>query len=127
MHKLSKKKGKPTMKIIASFDSPDSADFAAGAVKRAISPLSTISTKERYPSYGNMGLNVFSAYNVVSTTPTYSMPIYTPSEFSLSQDLSRQADYLHNDHILEVVCRKEDYPIVSKIIIAHGGRNISKL
>ncbi|MDE7303623.1 MAG: hypothetical protein K2N60_09945 [Oscillospiraceae bacterium] len=115
------------MKIIASFDSPDSADFAAGAVKRAISPLSTISTKERYPSYGNIGLNVFSAYNVVSTTPTYSMPIYTPSEFSLSQDISRQADYLHNDHILEVVCRKEDYPVVSKIIIAHGGRNISKL
>ena len=115
------------MKIIASFDSPDSADFAAGAVKRAISPLSTVVAKDIYQNSGNQGLNVFSAFNVISTTPTYSMPVYTPSEFSLREDESRQSDYLHNDHILEVVCRKEDYPTVSKIITAYGGRNISKL
>ncbi|MCM1059402.1 MAG: hypothetical protein NC452_03820 [Eubacterium sp.] len=112
------------MKIRASFDSPDSADFAAGAIQRAISPLSSVKTKERYSNSGDVGLNIFSSYNVISTTPTYSMPVYTAAE---SSDIGSGADYLHNDHILEVVCRKEDYPTVSRIIIGHGGRNISKL
>lgn len=120
-------KGIISMKIIASFDSPDSADFAAGAVKRAISPLSTVVTKDVYPNSGNLGLNVFSSFNVISSTPTYSMPVYTPIAFSPSEYDGHRNDYLHNDHILEVVCRKEEYPVVSKLIIAHGGRNISKL
>ncbi len=115
------------MKIISSFDSPDSADFAAGAIKRAVSPLSSVETKELYPNSGDIGLNVFSSFNVISSTPTYSMPVYTPIAFSPSEDDGHQTDYLHNDHIIEVVCRKEEYPVVSKLIIAHGGRNISKL
>lgn len=115
------------MKITASFDSPDSADFAAGAIKRAISPLSSVKTKELYSNSGDIGLNVFSSYNIISSTPTYSMPVYTPIAFSPSEEDGDGADYLHNDHILEVVCRREDYPTVSRIIIGHGGRNISKL
>ncbi len=114
------------MKIIASFDSADTADFAAGAIKRAVSPLSSAEAKEIPPLHGNIGLNVFTAFNVVSTTPTYSMPIYNPAAFDISSD-EHASDYAHGDHIVEVVCRKEEYPAVSKIIIAHGGRNISKL
>ena len=115
------------MKIIASFDSPDSADFAAGAVKRAISPLSTVVAKDVYPNSGDIGLNVFSAFNVTSTTPTYSMPVYNPTAFLSGETGDHRSDYIRNDHIVEVVCRKEDYPVVSKIITAYGGRNISKL
>lgn len=120
-------KGIISMKIIASFDSPDSADFAAGAVQRAISPLSTVVTKDVYQNSGNLGLNVFSSFNVISSTPTYSMPVYTPIAFSPSEADDHRSDYLHNDHVVEIVCRKEDYPVVSKIITAYGGRNISKL
>lgn len=114
------------MKIIASFDSADTADFAAGDVQRAISPLSTAVAKELPPLSENQRLNIFAAFNVVSTTPTYSMPTYTPAAFDISAD-EHASDYTHGEHIVEVVCRKEEYPAVSKIIIAHGGRNISKL
>ncbi len=114
------------MKIIASFDSADTADFAAGAIKRAISPLSSASAKEIPPLNGNIVPNIFGAVNLISTTPTYSMPIYNPAAFNIVED-ERSSDYTHSDHIIEVVCRKEEYPAVSKIIVAHGGRNISKL
>ncbi len=114
------------MKIIASFDSADTADFTAGAIKRAVSPLSSAEAREIPPLPGNLGLNVFTAFNVVSTTPTYSMPVYNPTAFDITAD-EHASDYTHSDHIVEVVCRKEEYPAVSKIIIAHGGRNITKL
>ena len=48
------------MKIIAHFDSPDSADFAAGALKNALSPLASIETKE------------YSAQNSTNKTPKQS-------------------------------------------------------
>jgi len=114
------------MKIIASFDSADTADFAAGAVQRAVSPLSSARAVEIPPLPGDIGMRVFTAFNVVSTTPTYSMPVYNPTAFDIDAD-EHASDYTHNDHIIEVVCRKEEYPAVSKIIIAHGGRNITKL
>ncbi len=114
------------MKIIASFDSADTADFAAGAIKRAVSPLSSAEAKEIPPLPDNIGPNIFEAINLISTTPTYSMPVYNPVAFNIDED-ERASDYTHSDHIIEVVCRKEEYPAVSKIIIAHGGRNITKL
>ncbi|MGN0675184.1 MAG: hypothetical protein ACI4KG_05500, partial [Oscillospiraceae bacterium] len=114
------------MKITAYFDSPDSADFAAGALKRAISPLSTIKIKEPSSGSDKINMNIFSSYNPAVTTPTYSMPVYTPAAFA-DNNVQGHNDSIKNDCIIEVICRKEDYPAVSKIIISHGGRNISKL
>lgn len=114
------------MKITASFDSADTADFAAGDIARAISPLSSAVAKSIPYQNGNLKMNVFAAFNIAATTPTYSMPTYTPESFDITSD-EHASDYSRGDHIVEVVCRREEYPTVSKIIIAHGGRNISKL
>lgn len=114
------------MKITAHFDSPDSADFAAGALKRAVSPLSSIKISKSSPDSDKIGMNIFSSYNPAVTTPTYSIPVYIPAAFS-DNNVQDHNDNIKNDYIIEVICRKEDYPAASKIIINHGGRNISKL
>lgn len=114
-----------SMKILASFDSADSADFAAGALKNAVSPLSSIEVKNNSHN-DKISMNIFSSFNPVVTTPTYSMPVYNPFAFENKTD-SRQKDYLKNEFILEIICSKEDYHTVSRIITNHGGRNISKL
>lgn len=113
------------MKIIAHFDSPDSADFAAGAVKNAISPLSSIETKEYSAQKGKDIMNFFAAYNTTSASPTYSMPIFNPAAYA-DTDVNGQ-DSSGGGHILEVVCRREDAAKASRIIIGYGGRNISRL
>ncbi|MDE5859819.1 MAG: hypothetical protein K2H23_05475, partial [Oscillospiraceae bacterium] len=113
------------MKIIAHFDSPDSADFAAGAVKNAISPLSSIETKDHSARKNKDIMNLFTAYNTASTSPTYSMPMLSPAAFSASRGYN--TDSSGDDHVLEVVCRREDAAKASRIIIGYGGRNISRL
>lgn len=113
------------MKIIAHFDSADSADFAAGALKNALSPLSSIETKEYFPPRNTIGMNSFAAFNTNSGTPTYSAPL-TYSRNASDYD-SRENDYIASKHILEVVCRSEDAAKASRIIIGHGGRDISSL
>lgn len=114
------------MKITASFDSPDSADHAAGALKRALSPLTKIETKDLNVRNSYSDMNIFPVYNTTSAaTPTYSVPVYNPLFYSNMND--REQDHFGEDHILEVTCRKEDESAVSRIIIGYGGRNISKL
>lgn len=113
------------MKIIAHFDSADSADFAAGALKNALSPLTSIETKDYYPSEGTRYLNTYAVFNTNSNFPTYSVP-FSFTKNSVDYD-SRGIDYAAPRHILEVVCRSEDAAKASRIIIGHGGRNISSL
>lgn len=113
------------MKIIAHFDSPDSADFAAGALKNAISPLSSVETKDDRPKKDRDIMNIFTAYNTSSTSPTYSMPMLNPAVYA---DVGgSEPDRSGGDSVLEVVCRREDAAKVSRIIIGYGGRNISRL
>lgn len=114
------------MKIIAHFDSADSADFAAGALKNALSPLSSVEAKEYRAKSEDIGMNVFTAFNTAATSPTYSMPMYNPAAY-VSADSDRDRDYSAEDHAVEVICRKEDAATASRIIIGHGGRNISRL
>ncbi|MCH5350073.1 MAG: hypothetical protein J1E40_12170 [Oscillospiraceae bacterium] len=114
------------MKITAHFDSPDSADFAAGALRNVLSPLSAIETKNLPYKRSADSMNVFAAYNTVSTTPTYSMPLYNPTGNRFIS--SREQDMIGGtEHILQVICRNEEAHIASQIIINHGGRNISKI
>lgn len=113
------------MKIIAHFDSADSADFAAGALKNALSPLSSIETKEYFPPQNTVGMSGYAAFNTNSNFPTYSVPfVYTRNAADYD---SRETDYIASKHVLEVVCRSEDAAKASRIIIGHGGRNISSL
>ena len=113
------------MKIIAHFDSPDSADFAAGALKNALSPLASVETKDYSEQNYTNKTNTVVAFNTTTSNPTYSMP------FSYSirngEGGSFENDYISSKHVLEVVCRSEDAAKASRIIIGHGGRDITRL
>lgn len=113
------------MKIIAHFDSPDSADFAAGALRNALSPLASIETKEYSAQNSTNKTNMAVAFNTTTSNPTYSVPF----SYSLrnSEGGAFENDYISSKHVLEVVCRSEDAAKASRIIIGHGGRDITKL
>ena len=114
------------MKITASFNSPDSADHAAGALKRALSPLASIETKNlNKKGHSDDVSGIYAAFNTVSTTPTYSMPVYSSAFYE--NVISREQEQPVTGCILEVVCRKDEESAASRIIIGYGGRNISKL
>lgn len=106
------------MKITAHFNSPDNADFAAGALKRILSPLSTIETENQSLENSNININIFPVFNLTSITPSYSIPVKVNAV-----DESSQCDSC----ILKVVCRKEETAEVMRIIIGFGGRNITKI
>ena len=113
------------MKIIAHFDSPDSADFAAGALKNALSPLASVETKEYSAQNMTNKTNTVVAFNTTTSNPTYSMPF----SYSLRNGESEvfENDYNSAKHVVEVVCRSEDAAKASRIIIGHGGRDITRL
>ena len=104
------------MKITAHFDSPDRADFAAGALKKALSPLTKIETEYSLPD--DISINIFPVFNLSSITPTYSIPVQT-NTFSNTNS--------NDDCILKVVCRNEEVAEAMRIIIGFGGRNITKI
>lgn len=117
------------MKITAHFDSPDSADFAAGAVARALSTLTSVKTESRGISSPGNNMNAFASFNTLSITPPYSIPIYIPSVYTsrIPEGDKRKLDYSVQDNILEIVCSRDEAAAASNIIVSHGGRNISKL
>ena len=107
------------MKITAHFNSPDSADFAAGALKRALSPLTKIETEcNLLATDDNISINIFPVFNLASITPTYSIPVQNNNALTLNSS---------DDCILTVICRKEESAEALRIIIGFGGRNISKI
>lgn len=114
------------MKITAYFDSPDNADFAVGALKKALSPIASVDARTVYPGSHKISMDIFSSFNLSGTTPTYSMPVYNLNAYKDINQL-RQKDYQKENHILEVVCQKEEAPVAHRIIIGYGGRNITKI
>lgn len=106
------------MKIIAHFNSPDAADFAAGALKKALSPLTKIETDILSNNNDNTDINIFPVFNLSSITPTYSTPVKT----NLSID-----SFINDDCILRITCRGEEATEAIRIIIGFGGRNIFKI
>ncbi len=106
------------MKITAHFNSPDSADFAAGALKRALSPLTKIETDNHWKVNDNTSINIFPVFNLSSITPTYSVPVQTDNYTDTNSS---------DDCVLRVVCRKEEIAEAMRIIIGFGGRNITRI
>ncbi|MBQ8786638.1 MAG: hypothetical protein IJZ61_03275 [Oscillospiraceae bacterium] len=106
------------MKITAHFNSPDSADFAAGALKRTLSPLTKIETENRHNINIDTGINIFPVFNLASITPTYSVPVRRNNSSHTNSS---------EDCVLRVICRKEEAAEASRIIIGFGGRNITKI
>lgn len=106
------------MKITAHFSSPDSADFAAGAIKRALSPLTKIETENFSADNNNISINIFPVFNLSSITPSYSVPVRTNASENVNSV---------DDCILSIVCRREEAAKAMQIIIGFGGRNITKI
>lgn len=106
------------MKITAHFNSPDSADFAAGALKRTLSPLTKIETESSHIVNSDIDINIFPVFNLTSITPTYSVPVLKNNSNSTNSS---------DDCVLRVICKNEEAAEASRIIIGFGGRNITKI
>ena len=106
------------MKITAHFNSADSADFAAGAIRRTLSPHTKIETETTALIDDNTSINIFPVFNLASFTPTYSIPVQTDNFHKINSN---------DDCILKVICRNEEAAEALRIIIGFGGRNISKI
>ena len=106
------------MKITAHFNSPDSADFAAGALEKSLSSFTKVETENKYAVIDKTSINIFPVFNFSSITPTYSVPV---------QINNLQTAISSDDCILTVICKKEESAEALRIIIGFGGRNISKI
>lgn len=114
------------MKITAEFDSVNSADMAAAAIRQQISPFSDIKVTE-YRSEKNLtankGMLAFSSYNPSYSPGFYSFPVAVNGTFSNTADDFNETD-LRSGAVLEATFIKDDERRVSNIIVSHGGREI---
>ncbi len=110
------------MKIIAEFDSVNSADIAAANIRRTISPFSDIRVlqKHEHTSVSFSGLTAaFGNGNPAIGPNMYTYPVPATNGIDLNE---------HTEKVtLEVVCTKEDRKKVSGIIINSGGYSLNEL
>lgn len=111
------------MKIIAEFDSINSADLAAASIRKSISPFSDIKTS-------NMNHHSEISFNRLTATFGNGNPAIGPNMYTYPlpyTSLNTQGiDTDHNRVILEVICTADDRKKVSSIIINGGGCEISE-
>lgn len=115
------------MKLTAEFDSVNSADHAASAIRKNISVFSDISINPKYNdksfiTYKKTG--IFSSFNPSVNQHIYSFPVTTNGVYSVSADFINETD-LRTDTTLEVICGSNDRKAISGIITNCGGREIS--
>lgn len=116
------------MKFKAEFDSPDTADICAAALRNRISSISSIQVKDTSPEQTKRGIRILPAFDAsTTTTPMFSLPIFNAAFVNSNISSTVEADYTRKHPTLEVVCRKEDEKTVSNIIVGYGGLNIKKL
>lgn len=111
------------MKFTAEFDSVNSADIAASAIRRCISDFSDICVSDEHAKQKiRSDLFLFPAYNPSYSDPMYTAPIFVSDRFEPN---SRNEVSLRHHPTLEVICRNESSKSVSSLIIGYGGRNIT--
>ncbi|MBP1549346.1 MAG: hypothetical protein J6A05_05020 [Oscillospiraceae bacterium] len=106
------------MKITAHFNSSVSADFAAGTLKRVLSPLTKIETENQSSFNTDVSINIFPVFNLSGVTPSYSTAVKTDTINDTKSD---------DSCVLKVICKKEEVAEAMRIIIGFGGRNITKI
>ena len=111
------------MKYSAEFDSVNTAEIAAAAIKKQISPFSDINIKpnKEIGNNDNNSLIIFGNYNPSSATPPYAA---VNTVYAIN-DASEQENNDDSGAVLEIQCRSEDAKSVSRLLIGYGGRNIS--
>ncbi len=115
------------MKLTAEFDSVNSADLAAAAIRKRISPFSDISVKEKRAAKeytSNKSMRIFSSFNPSVNQYTYSLPVSTMGSYSNTINSLNETD-MDSGAVLSVICRREDEKNTSGVIISHGGHDIS--
>ena len=117
-------KGSVFMKYTAEFDSINTAEIAAAALKKYISSFSEINVYDKLHQHtgdDHSGFVLFSGFNPTVTSPLYNG---TVSAVEIPDDDPTPEVSMRTCPTLEVVCRSEDAKNVSRIIIGYGGRNI---
>lgn len=112
------------MKYTAEFDSINTADIAAAAIKKFISSFSEINVYDKLHQDKGEHHNDFILFSGFNPPPTYSF--YNGTAFAVGVDDVHDTTEV-NKRIcptLEVTCRTEDAKNVSRIIVGYGGRNI---
>ena len=114
------------MRLTAEFDSVNSADLAAAAIRKSISPFSDISVRENrtqkeYTS--DKSMRVFNSFNPSVNQYIYSMPVSTGGIYSNTINSLTESDN-RSGAVLSVTCRTEDEKKASSVIINHGGHDI---
>lgn len=115
------------MKFTAEFDSVNSADLAAAAIRQNISSFYDISVTEnrsRKSYTANKNLHSFSSYNPSVSQYIFSFPVSTDGIYSNTIEDMNETE-LRSDATLQVICRGNDRKKISAIIIGYGGREIS--
>lgn len=116
------------MKFSAEFDSVNSADIAAAAIKKQISSFSDMKVSEKLmhkPRASHSGMIIFNSFNPVTPAQAYTPPVSIDGLFYNMYEYDRETD-LRSHPTLEITCREDDAAAVSRMLIGYGGRNIHK-
>lgn len=114
------------MRLTAVFDSVNSADLAAAAIRKNISSFHDISINEarNNKTYTvNKEMYAFSSYNPSINQYTFSLPVSTRGIYSNTFEDMNETD-MRTDTTMEVICHKDDRKKISGIIVGMGGREI---
>lgn len=115
------------MKIIAEFDSIDSAELTASSIRHNLNNKIFINVKPNNTyNIGNTHTVLFSNFNTTNTTPTFTF-YNNRNDINNAQSYKSDITGEINTATLEIICKKEDYQTINHFIINHGGRNISKI
>lgn len=112
------------MKYTAEFDSLNTADIAAAAIKKYISDFSEVNVYDKLhqnPGNNDNGFILFSGFN-----PTASYSFNQGTAFAVEVNNGHNASEIdmRTCPTIEVTCRTEDAKNVSRLIVGYGGRNI---
>ncbi len=114
------------MKFSVEFDSPDTADICAAAIRSRIGEISSIKIDNVQEVFTGRRTSTLPAFNVSGNNPSYSYPENNPIYNTMDIDMGIPSDYIHNRPKVEIICRDEDAKMVSNIIVGYGGLNIRK-
>ncbi len=112
------------MKFTAEFDTPDTADICAAAIRNKVPDITSLTITNR--TVYNSGSNIiFPNFSPSINNPQYSIPMW--GQFSIRNiDTGMEYDYSRNQPMLEVTSSRENEKMISNIIVGYGGLNIHK-
>lgn len=119
------------MKITAQYDSIDMAELSASAIRKNIGDSACLKISS---SLNNNNTSrtafVYSNFNTINTTPTFTIPVYgfsSANTIGITSDYSNDISGKHDGATIEVICKKDDSKLVNQYIMSYGGTNICQI